>query len=71
VQGTCACAAGKTRCGTRCVDLRYDEPNCCEYGRTCARCQVPRRLVRVSEHLSPRANTRSGRVRMPPLRQPR
>jgi hypothetical protein len=36
VEGTCACAVGKTRCGTRCVDLRSDESNCRECGRTCA-----------------------------------
>jgi hypothetical protein len=42
VAGTCACAAGKSRCDTRCVDLRFNESNCRECGRTCgkdARCR--------------------------------
>ena len=35
VDGACACAAGKTRCGTRCVDLRDNENHCGACGRTC------------------------------------
>lgn len=36
VGGKCACAVNKTRCGTRCVDLRYDEGNCGACGVVCA-----------------------------------
>jgi hypothetical protein len=36
VGGTCACAAGKTRCGTQCVDLRYDEAHCGACNVPCA-----------------------------------
>ena len=41
VDGTCACRTGKTRCGTRCVDLRNNENHCgacdtpCPEDQTC------------------------------------
>jgi hypothetical protein len=35
VEGKCACRTIHTRCGKRCVDLRWDIDNCGECGRAC------------------------------------
>ena len=33
--GTCGCAGGTTKCGTRCLNLKTDPNNCGECGRSC------------------------------------